>query len=400
MITIMSNHAIGAPETLLITEAKRCVKCALCLPHCPTYGLSRNEADSPRGRIALIQALAEGTLEPDIESSRYLDGCLDCRACEAVCPAEVRYGRLIDGARADLFQPAASWLTRSLRQMATRPRLLAGLLPPLRILAHLPLPPRLRGWRAYLAALKRLHPLPRGPAEAEPIALFLGCVARALDTEAIEAGVRLLIRAGYRVDVPHNQTCCGALANHAGKRPAARKLAARNAAAFADSTFIVATASGCTAQLSEYSQLLEAGESFSRRVRDITELLADALESGRLQAHEKSPLKVALHIPCTARNVLHSNAARRCLLALPNIEIIELPATCCGAAGSHFIDHPDDAAQLRACHIEVIRNTHPDYVVTTNVGCRLHLGAGLDTESPLIPIVHLNTLLANRIEGE
>lgn len=400
MITIMNNNAIGATSTFLITEAERCVKCALCLPHCPTYGLSHNEADSPRGRIALVQALAEGALEPDIETSRHLDGCLDCRACEAVCPAEVRYGRLIDGARADLFKPADSWLARSLRRMVTRPRLLAGLLPPLRILTHLPLPHRLRSLYAYLAALGRLHTLPRGPAEAEPIALFLGCVTRVLDTEAIEAGVRLLIRAGYRVDVPRNQTCCGALADHAGERSMARKLAVRNAGAFIGSSLIVATASGCTAQLSEYPQLLEAGESFSRRVRDIAELLADALESGRLQPRGTSPLKVALHIPCTARNVLHSDAARRCLLALPNIEIVELPTTCCGAAGSHFIAHPNDAAQLRAYHLEAIRDTHPDCVVTTNVGCRLHLGAGLDAESLSIPVVHLSTLLANRLEYE
>jgi glycolate oxidase iron-sulfur subunit len=375
----------------LQTDAARCVKCALCLPHCPTYRLKGEEGDSPRGRIELIQSLAEGAIAPGPGVVEHLDGCLTCRACEAVCPAGVPYGSLIDGARARLGarKPPRPSL-RLLRFMARRPSLLAAALRALRPFSSLA-PARLR---PYLRSVQRLPRLTLGPAEGEPVALFLGCVARAFDTETLAATAKLLAAAGYRIEAPRGQTCCGALAEHGGKRQSALALAQRNARAFADTGKVVASASGCTAQLAEYEHLLADHGAFSDKVCDVSELIADAIASGRLHLRAEKPLRVAVHTPCTQRNILRSNACERTLSAIENIKVIPLPPNCCGAAGSYFLDRPQDADSLREPTLEAIRAARPDAVVTANVGCRLHLAIGMGEEkTPAVQ--HLAAFLAS-----
>lgn len=394
MITSMSEIETVSFDHL-IADAERCVKCALCLPHCPTYGLTRDEGDSPRGRIALIQALAEGALESSPSARAHLEGCLTCRACEAVCPAGVPYGRLIDNARAGLpIRGRESGVSRWLRIAVGFPRLLAVLLRLARPLARLPLPVPGRGLLAQ-ARPARLRIAPGGR-EGEPVSLFLGCIARALDADTLSAASALLARAGYRVETPFAQGCCGALAQHAGERKAAVRHARNNADAFAgDDAPIACAASGCTAQLIEYGPLLDDGDRFARRIRSVSDLLAAAIENGRLRPAEgRPPLRVALHVPCTQRNVLRSDASRRCLENLPGVELVELRTGCCGAAGSHCLDRPRDAARLREPLVEGIRGSHADVVVTTNVGCRLHIADGLGAGPE---VVHLARFLETRL---
>lgn len=381
----------------LATDAERCVKCALCLPHCPTYRLKHEEGDSPRGRIALIQALAEESLAPDSATRAHLDGCLACRACEAVCPAGVPYGRLIDGARAVLAGGGrGSRPARLLARAAQRPRWLARLAPLLRPLARLPLPRPLARLRPYFGQLRAQPRFAGGPADGRPAALFLGCVARTLDGVALASAAELLAAAGHRVSVPPGQTCCGALALHSGDRAAAARLARRNLAAFPDDAPVLACATGCSAQLVEYGGLVADGDAFSARVEDICDTLARLLETGRLPLDNGAQrARVALHTPCTQRNVLRSDAGRRALAALPGIEIVELPPGCCGAAGSYVLDRPEDSERLRAPLLDAIRTARADCVVTANVGCRLHLAAGLGAPAP--EVLHLATFLARRL---
>lgn len=380
----------------LVTDAERCVKCALCLPYCPTYGLTHEEGDSPRGRIALIQALAEGALEPSPVALAHLDGCLSCRACEAVCPADVPYGRLLDNARAELpIRGRESRASQWLRFLVRFPRLLAALLRLARPFARLPIP--LPG-RSLLTNVHstRLH-LAEGPHDGEPVQLFLGCIARALDADTLSASTALLARAGYRVQTPSTQGCCGALAQHAGERGAAMRHARRNADAFAGSAPIACAASGCTAQLAEYGPLLGDEDHFADRVRSVAELLSRIIESGRLHPVDGLPrMRVALHVPCTQRNVLRSEAPRRCLERLPGVEVITLPAACCGAAGSHCLDHPSAAARLRIPLLDAIRDSHADVIVTTNIGCRLHIADGIENGPE---VVHLARFLEPRLSA-
>lgn len=383
----------------VISDAERCVKCALCLPHCPTYGLSHEEGDSPRGRIALIQGIAEGLLAPTVGARNHLEGCLSCRACEAVCPASVPYGRLIDDARAFLpVRGRERYISRVIRRLVRHPRTLFLFLRLARPFAALPLPLPGRGL-LHAARTGRVR-APREPSvgAAPRLQLFLGCLARAMDTDTLNAGLRLLSRAGYRVDVPRGQGCCGALAQHAGERNEATALARRNETAFAGAAPIIHTASGCGAQLLEYGPLLGDGGTFSKRVRGIEDWLADALENGHLApSNAAPPVCVGLHTPCTQRNILRDDSPRRCLETLPHVDVTSLPAACCGAAGSHCLDRPAAAAELRKPHLDVIHAREVDVVVTTNIGCRLHLADGLGSD---IPVMHLARFLESRLEPE
>ncbi len=390
----MMKKSEAPTRNRLIADAERCVKCALCLPHCPTYGLSHEEGDSPRGRIALIQAIAEGSLEPGAGARDHLEGCLTCRACEAVCPAGVPYGRMIDDARALLsVRGRESPASRMLRRLAARPRLLAVLLRLARPFAGLPLPMPGRGLLRAAQRPRRHRPMARET--GDKVQLFLGCVARTLDADTLHATTVLLSRAGCDVEVPARQGCCGALAQHAGERRQAIEHARGNASAFRGTAPIIETASGCGAQLVEYGSLLGDDGAFASRVQPVEEWLAGALENGRLRPREDlPPVRVALHTPCTQRNVLRSDAPRRCLEALPNVAIISLPVACCGAAGTYCLDRPEAAAQLRRPHSEAIRASAADVVVTTNVGCRLHLADGLGRE---IPVMHLAGFLESRL---
>ena len=395
MITMMNGIDAPSPARIM-GDAERCVKCALCLPHCPTYGLTREEGDSPRGRIALIQAIAEGSLEPGPGARDHLEGCLTCRACEAVCPAGVPYGRLIDDARALLpVRGRESATSRMLRGLAGHPRLLALLLRLALPFAGLPLP--LPG-RGLLRAARRARPdIPHGPQTGDKVQLFLGCIARTLDADTLHATAGLLSRAGFRVEVPEEQGCCGALAQHAGERRQAAAHARRNASAFSGTAPIIETASGCGAHLVEYGPLLGDGGAFARRVQPVEDWIAGAMEKGLLRpSKDLPPVRVALHMPCTQRNVLRRDTPRRCLEALPNVEIIPLPPACCGAAGTHCLDRPGAAAQLRKPHIEAIHAGRAEAVVTTNIGCRLHLADGLGRE---IPVLHLASFLESRLES-
>ena len=382
----------------LIADSERCVKCALCLPHCPTYGLKGEEGDSPRGRIALIQALAEDSLTPSAATREHLEGCLTCRACEAVCPAGVQYGRLIDNARARLpVSGRPHPLSRLVRRAAAHPALLAAGLRAGRLLARLGLP--VPGGAALAHSSRARGPRPVGAAGDPTVKLFLGCVARAVDSEALRASAALLARAGYRVEIPPGQTCCGALHMHAGERDAAEALARRNVGAFAPDDPVVGSASGCTAQLLEYDRVLGEDGGFARRVTDVAALAAAALESGRLRPDPAArSVRVALHVPCTERNVVRSDAMRRCLDALPGVTVTELPPGCCGAAGSYFLDRPDDAAALRRPLVAAAGAASADCVVTSNVGCRLHLASGF-AKGKGPPVTHIATFLEGRVRA-
>jgi glycolate oxidase iron-sulfur subunit len=385
--------------------ADRCVKCGLCLPHCPTYGLDAVEGESPRGRIALMQGLATGRLEPGPELVRHLDQCLGCRACEQACPAGVPYGELIDAGRALLAE-------RGIRPSPTQ-RLLGGLLGRPRLLGAAVRAARLPGAAAAARTLGGLpaRALAMLPAQAHPprlqdaateagargeAMLFAGCVSGAIDGRTLDDTRRLLEAAGWRVRLPSAQGCCGALDLHAGRPARASLLAGRNLSAFPGDGPIVACASGCAATLLEYARLAgEAGAAFARRIRDPADLLADAslpLGPGRYR-------KVVLHVPCTQRNVTGTAAATRRLLArVPGVAVTELPTGCCGAAGENFISRPDLADALLEPLLARLSHDPPDVLLTSNIGCAMHFAAGLGRRGVEVPVLHPVSLLADALQ--
>jgi glycolate oxidase iron-sulfur subunit len=386
--------------------ADRCVKCGLCLPHCPTYALDGVEGESPRGRIALMQGLATGRLEPDPALVRHLDRCLGCRACEVACPASVPYGELIDEGRALLLdrgvRPGA--MQRGLGSLLRRPRLLKAAIALARVRGAKAAARRLGGVPARMAELLPADARPpradaartAAPAAGAEALLFAGCVGGALDGRSLDDTRRLLEAAGWRVRMPARQGCCGALDLHAGRREDARACAARNIAAFPGDGPVVACSTGCAATLLEYARLAgESGAHFARRVADPAELLAGT----ELPLGRGIYRKVALHLPCTQRNVTGTASATRRLLAkIPGLAVRELPAGCCGAAGDNFLSHPVMADALLAPLVEALGREPPDALVTSNIGCAMHFAAGLRRAGIAVPVLHPASLVASALE--
>lgn len=405
----MSGSTHPHATARLLADADLCVKCGLCLPHCPTYLDSQNEGDSPRGRIALVQGLAQGWIEPGARAAAHLDGCLSCRRCEVVCPARVPYSRILDAGRARLTaaQPARARLTRVVAALLASPLARTVLRALLALHRALPLARRLHGRKGRLARLASFLPLrverraaPVSPlvADAEPVALFRGCAGDVFERDALHATQVLLTAAGYAVREPAAQTCCGALYQHGGLPDRARAMAARNLEAFGAAPRIATLATGCAATLRDYADYeLEGAADFAARVQDFSSLLLERVERLRF-----APLRAraALHVPCTARNVLKSEGPLRALLArIPELEIVELDSAqrCCGAAGSHFLTHPQEADRLLQPKLDAAARLDVAFVISANVGCSLHLAAGLSRSGSALPVRHPAQLLAAQL---
>ncbi|MEO6170061.1 MAG: (Fe-S)-binding protein [Lysobacter sp.] len=373
----------------LVALADRCVQCGLCLPDCPTYGRERLESESPRGRIALVRAWALDTIVPGPIGDAHLDHCLGCRSCEAVCPAGVEYGALLVTARGRQRERRGAGLTQRVTEaLAARPRLLALLLGGYRRLYPLlpaglkRLPPPPLPIRADLA------PAPRADA-ANMMAVFVGCVAGPYEAPARAALAKLCAALSMPLAEPTGQTCCGALHAHAGNSTEASRVAARNRAAFAGYPQVLTLASGCQGAVAAAVE----GQT------------VDAL--ALLDAHrdrlvfQPRPQRIALHLPCTQRNVSGTvPALRRLLAGIPQLTVIEIDAGygCCGAAGSQMLTDPARANDYRQPLLDQLATSGATALLSANIGCRLHLANG--TALPVLhPLEFLAEALAIRAES-
>ena len=367
----------------LVALADQCVQCGLCLRACPTYRHERTEAESPRGRIALARGWALQALEPTAAGDRHLDTCLACRSCEAVCPAGVKYGALLQEARHRQRQRrGAHAMQRAIEALAARPMALQALLTLYG--AFWPLLPR----RLRILARPTRGPAPDAAAETgrPAVALFTGCVAPAYEASTHAALARLLDACGLALHIPTGQTCCGTLHAHAGNAPAARMLALRNAAAFSGTGRVVTLASGC-------HEAVAAALALGARVVDALDLLAGSID--RLRFRHCSE-RIALHLPCTQRNVVGSVASlHRLLAAVPGLDLLILDSGygCCGAAGSTMLTDPPRAASFRAPLVAQLEASGATRVLSANIGCRLHLANGTR-----VPVQHPIDFLAAQLD--
>jgi len=423
------NDSLSEARRHILRDADLCVKCGLCLPYCPTYGVANQEGESPRGRIALAQGLAEGRLAPSPALQAHLASCLACRVCESVCPSRVPYGRVIDAARADLaglqrpglFRRILRWLaTEGVVSHPGATRALLGSLSfvrPLvgrtlgagvlgrggaRLARYWPAPGRLQRWATYYPAPGR---------DRGKVALFLGCVARLLDGQALVDSIRVLNGLGYGVHVPAGQGCCGAIHLHDGAPEAGRCLAEANVAVFAglDVEAVITAASGCGATLAEYGGWPGLGDAWraeatalAGQVTDISQFLA-WLSWPEDISLEPLRARVAVHDPCTLRNVMRQrDGPYRLLGRIPGIELVELPdnARCCGSAGTHLLTHPRLTDSLAAAKVTALASLDARILVTSNVGCALHLRAQLQAAGRTTEVLHPVSLLARQLRPE
>jgi glycolate oxidase iron-sulfur subunit len=408
-----------------------CIHCGLCLASCPTYLETGNENDSPRGRIYIMRALQDGRLPVADTSVRHIDLCLGCRACEAVCPSGVQYGELLEGTRNHIEKRYA----RSAYQNVLRRFVIEKIFPvpwrmklalaPARLLKALRLdrllPKSLREGMALIpnqllrVALPEfsgaLTPKPRGR-----VGFVSGCVMSVMFGETNRASVELLNRAGYDVVTPRGQGCCGALFAHGGNLARARDCARRNIEAFerANVDAIIINAAGCGSTLKEYGHLLHGdspwtkrGESFSGKVKDITEWLAPFVlpasagreTSEQAKARTTNAELVTYHDACHLAHAQRiTKQPRELIKAVAGKQFVELPESdvCCGSAGSYNLTEPEMAARLQTRKIQNILKTGTKTVVTSNPGCILQIETGLRRAGANIRVVHIADFLLER----
>lgn len=401
----------GTAEAEKILRA--CVHCGFCTATCPTYRLTGDERDSPRGRIYLIKDMLENDRAAGEVETRHIDRCLSCLSCMTTCPSGVHYMHLVDHARAHIERTGKRPFRVQMTRLALRLTLphagrfraamgLARLARPLRVL----LPPDLRAMLDLAPA--RIHSrgaqerpgvFPAQGARRLRVALLPGCVQPALDPQINDAAIRLLTRLGAEVVLAGGVGCCGAVTHHMGHDGhgfAAANIRAWMAEIEGDGLdAIVMTASGCGTMVKDYGHMLRddpelAGPAarVSALARDVTEvLMALGLPQGTAAPR---PLRVAWHSACSLQHGQKLKDPPRDLLRQAGFTVLEVPDgyLCCGSAGTYNLLQPELAGRLRDAKVAAIEGTKPDIIAAGNIGCMTQIGSGTD-----LPVLHIAQLL-------
>ncbi len=418
-------------------ELLNCMRCGFCLPSCPTYIESGfKESHSPRGRIALMKAVADGVIEPDEEVERTLDLCLGCRACEPVCPSGVNYGHLLEEARDIINQNKKHSLpVRVLRKTVfeglfphpDRMRMVTNLLgmyqrSGLQKVAHTTgmmklFPESMATMERVLPQVPKLKDMKERPTSLSSIggvrkkvAFFSGCLMDTMFLETNNATTKLLQLAGCDIVIPPAQTCCGALHGHSGEKDAAKDLAKRNIAAFemAGIDYIITNAGGCGAFLVDYDHLLkddpawkERAIQFTNRIKDISSILVE------LEFHKQnlstSAQRITYQDSCHLRNVQRTFLEPRILLqSVEGADYVEMKQAdhCCGSAGIYNIVESEMSMRILDHKMENVEQTHAATIITSNPGCLLQMKLGIEREglSGKMRAIHIVDFLLEAIE--
>ncbi|GGH29406.1 (Fe-S)-binding protein [Paenibacillus segetis] len=423
-------------------QLTNCMRCGFCLPACPTFAETGIEAESPRGRIALMKAVKDGIMAPDVAFEEQMNHCLGCRACEPACPADVKYGQLIEQARdaiedhtkthrgwvklvrhtafQTIFpnQKRVRWMGKGLRFYQTSGmRTLARKTGAMKMF-----PKHMREMEEILPdvavqgvveQIGILH-----PAKGEKIAtvaLFRGCLMDVLFADTNIHTVDLLTEAGFEVVIPEQQNCCGAMHAHSGEIEGARSLARSNISIFkaAGVDYIVSNAGGCGALLLEYDHLLHEDEQwkddamwFAERVIDVSDLL---VRMGRLlvfsEREENQCVRITYQDSCHLRNVMRSSdAPRRLMRQVTGVEFVEMKEAerCCGSAGTYTLTQPVMSGQILDHKMEHVRATDAQYLLTSNPGCLLQMMHGINQHglNGQMKAVHIVDFLHERMCGQ
>ncbi|MBN8246395.1 MAG: (Fe-S)-binding protein [Verrucomicrobia bacterium] len=435
----MTSDCASPLQGLDYSVVQQCMHCGLCLPTCPTYDATKNERHSPRGRIALMRAIADGQLEATRTFGDEMYFCLGCLACMTACPAGVNYAELFEHARAEAEQSGVldsprrtllrrvtlEWLFGDLRRLQWMGRAIAwwqdtglqGLVRRSGILRLLPR--RLQELEAMTPRVESalsadLIPpvLPATGARRYRVALLTGCAQDLTFASVNRDTAEVLARNGCEVVTPPTQHCCGSLHAHNGAWALAQDLARRNLDQFPPDDFdaIITNAGGCGSHLKHYAHLLsddpvrrEAAGRWDRKVKDIHEWLveigitppaADSAVPRRTATYHES-----CHL-CHGQKV--SRQPRQLLRMIPGLDLVELPEAswCCGSAGIYNLTQPEMAGQLLERKMDHILATRATVIATGNPGCLLQLVTGCRQRGVALRVVHPITLLAEAYRQE
>jgi glycolate oxidase iron-sulfur subunit len=400
---------------------RACVHCGICLPQCPTYRVLGEEMDSPRGRVYLVRAAADGRAELTPGLARHLDLCLGCRACETACPSGVPFGHILEAARGQLDRKGVRpperrqrTLELALRTFPDVPRLgrlmralrlyqRSGLRSAVRGLGVLGLAPELQAMEALLPDIPAAVPTPAfTPARGQRrgrAALLLGCVQRFVYPDVNAQTARLLAAGGWDVVAPPEQGCCGALHLHAGRIDEFRRRARELLATLGrDADVIVTNAAGCGSALKDCAYWLEGDGAVGRlpAVRDISEVLAEA----DLPLRALPPLTVAYHDACHLAHGQRVRAEPRALLRrIPGLTLVDLAESdlCCGSAGIYNLLEPEMAGDLARRKVQRVRESGARVLAAGNPGCLMQIARQCREEGLGVEVVHPVELLARAL---
>ena len=438
----MSDHATKSPtrshlKDLDYSVVQQCMHCGLCLPTCPTYDATKLERNSPRGRIALMRAIADDRLNVTQAFGDEMYFCLGCLACQTACPAGVNYAELFEHARAEVEEKRVlsspkrnliraftlNWLFMDLRRLELVGKMLRlyqqlGLQTAVRRSGVLTLfPKRLRELEAMTPQVQPAFSAeliaPLTPAVSQRkyrVAMLTGCAQDLTFSDVNRDTVEVLAQNGCEVVTPAEQSCCGSLHAHNGAWTLAQQLARRNIEQFPPEQFdaIITNAGGCGSHLKHYASLLADDAAYLKRaklwdvkVKDIHEWLAE-IKIRNPQSPNRNSV-VTYHESC---HLTHGQKVvaqpRELLRAIPGLTLIELPEAnwCCGSAGIYNLTQPEMANDLLARKIKHIKSTGATTVATGNPGCLLQLINGAAQEGLKLRIVHPITLLAQAYRDE
>ncbi len=386
---------------------RNCVHCGFCNATCPTYQLTGDELDGPRGRIYLIKQVLEGHA-PGTRTQLHLDRCLTCRACETTCPSGVDYHRLLDTGRALTEQavprPALARLLRLLlRRILTCRPCFALLVRSGQLLRPL-LPPLLRKRIPARTALVRWHAGPRHP---RSVLMLQGCVQPVLAPQINLATEQVLYALGINVVKEHADRCCGAVSHHLGAEQEARQFMRHNIDAWwphieRGAEAILVTASGCAPMVKDYGRMLADDYRYARKAQRVSELARDISEYLAAQQPQRvlrqaAPTRVAFHAPCTLQHGQRITGVVENLLEALGYTLTRVADShlCCGSAGTYSILQHRLAARLRDNKLAALQDDRPDLIATANIGCHMHLGAQAQ-----VPVRHWIELLSALLPGK
>lgn len=431
--------ATATLKTMDYAVLQQCMHCGMCLPTCPTYDATKRERNSPRGRIALMRAIADGELELGREFADEMSYCLGCLACQTACPAGVQYATLFETARADIERAGVNsgdgrtfWRALSLGFLFQYPGALrlAGRLLGIYQRSGLEGLMRRSGLLRLLPAdLRRLEPQapriaprfsnaliapvekPAGEARYR-VAVLTGCIQDLVFPDINRDTVDVLLANGCRVDTPSSQPCCGSLHAHNGETDMAKVLARRLIELIPPDRYdaIITNAGGCGSHLRHYGPLLADEPNFRDRARVWDSKLKDIHEWLGLigcRAPKASPfdepVTLTYHESC---HLVHgqkiTREPRALLRLLPGVTVKELPEStwCCGSAGVYTITQPEQAEKLLVRKTANIVSTGASCVTTANPGCHLQIARGLTASGAHIDVAHPISLLAEAYRRE
>lgn len=407
---------------------RHCVRCARCLPVCPTYQETLLEVQSPRGRLSLIKAVEDGKLPFNERIEEHLYHCLDCRMCNTVCPAGVPIGEAILAARSAFAERCGQrwWRRLVFRHVLISANRLGYALWPLRWYQRLGLPqlirPALRNLPGPLARLARMEALlPRmpksplhrqipviSPAQGERryrVGFFLGCMMSQLFADESRASVDAMTRFGCEVVTPRGQLCCGSPQDDQGDRRTVRELARRNIALFetlGPLDAIVSDCAACSSMLKEYQIFLhndgefaERSRAFSSQVKDIVEWY-DLILPATIGGDRANQRLVTLHDACHLANAQGVHRPQRRVLArVAGLHLVEMKDAnaCCGSAGIYNITHPGMADRRLGRKLEAIAATGATEVLTNGPGCLLQLRSAMRARHMAVRVRHISELV-------